>query len=48
MKWDNCNKTYENFYDIAIDINSILKLKKGWKIQFTEEGERKNNEYKKK
>ena len=46
MKWDNCYKTYENFYVIEIDINSILKLKKGWKIQFTEEGERKYNYYK--
>lgn len=45
-EWDNCNKTYENFYDIVIDINSILKLKKGWKILFTKEGERKYNYYK--
>ena len=45
-EWDNCNKVYEKFYDIVIDINSILKLKNGWKIHFTEEGENKYNEYK--
>jgi hypothetical protein len=26
-EWDNCNNTYGNFYDIAINLNSILKLK---------------------
>ena len=36
----------ENFYDIIIDINSILAINDGWKIEFTEEGKKKYDEFK--
>ena len=36
----------EDFYDIIIDVNSILNLKKGWKIYMTESGLKKYIEYK--
>ena len=36
----------ENFYDIIIDINSILNINKGWNIEMTKEGFKKYNEYK--
>ena len=39
-------KKFENFYDIIIDINSILKLKLGWPIEITPQGESKYNEFK--
>ena len=40
------NKKFENFYDIIIDINSILKLKIGWNIEMTDNGIIKYNKYK--
>ena len=36
----------EEFYDIIIDINSILALREGWKIEFTEKGKEKYDNYK--
>jgi len=36
----------ENFYDIIIDINSIININKGWNIEMTEEGLKKYNDYK--
>lgn len=35
-----------DFYDVIIDINSILNLKEGWKIKMTPEGEKKYEEFK--
>lgn len=46
-EWETCKKkNYANFYDIIVNINSILKLKDGWGIEMTEEGEKKYEEYK--
>ena len=39
-------RDFANFYDIVIDIDSILKLKKGWNIEISEEGFRKYTEFK--
>ena len=36
----------EDFYDIIIDINSIININKGWNIFMTKEGEEKYLEYK--
>jgi len=36
----------ENFYDIIIDINSIININKGWNIFMTKEGEEKYLKYK--
>ena len=43
----NCiNAKQENFYDIIIDINSIININKGWNIFMTKEGEEKYLKYK--
>ena len=36
----------EDFYDIIIDINSIININKGWNILMTREGEQKYLKYK--
>ena len=36
----------EDFYDIIIDINSILAINDGWNIKFTEKGRKKYDDYK--
>ena len=36
----------KDFYDIIIDVNSIISLNNGWKIEFTENGLKKYNEFK--
>ena len=41
------NKPLEDFYDIIIDINSVRRVStEGWKVEFTENGLEKYNEYK--
>ena len=46
-EWETSKKkNYDNFYDVIIDISSILKLKKGWPIEMSSEGEKKYNEFK--
>ena len=41
------NKPLEDFYDIIIDINSVRRVStEGWKVEFTEKGLEKYNEYK--
>ena len=46
-EWETSKKkNYGNFYDIVVDINSILKLKKGWEVEMTSEGEQKYDEFK--
>jgi hypothetical protein len=47
-EWDSSKQKIENFYDIIIDINSILKVKDGWKIEMSPEGEKKYEEFKEK
>ena len=43
------NPTFEDFYDIIIDINSIKKVnREGWKVKFNEKGLEKYNKYKEK
>ena len=36
----------KDFYDVIIDVNSIIGLNDGWKIEFTEDGLKKYNEFK--
>ena len=36
----------KDFYDIIIDVNSLIGLNEGWKIEFTEDGLKKYNEFK--
>ena len=45
-EWRFIKEKVENFYDIIININSILKVKKGWEIEMTKEGENKYEEFK--
>ena len=45
-EWKFSKEKVENFYDIIININSILKVKKGWEIEMTKEGENKYEEFK--
>ena len=45
-EWDSSKQKATKFYDIIININSILKVKEGWEIEMTEEGERKYEEFK--
>ena len=40
------NVKEEDFYDIIIDINSILSINEGWNIKFTEKGKNKYEKYK--
>ena len=40
-KWNLTKERIENFYDVIIDINSILNLKEGWKVEMTEKGAKK-------
>ena len=42
------NKKREEFYDVIININSIVGLKKGWEIKMNEKGLEKYNAYKNK
>ena len=39
-------KNYGNFYDIVVDISSIPKLKEGWEIEMSTEGQKKYEEFK--
>ena len=45
-EWKFTKEKVVNFYDIIININSILKVKKGWEIEMTKEGEKKYEEFK--
>jgi len=45
-EWNLTKETIEKFYDVIIDINSILKLKEGWEVEMTEEGEKKYEDFK--
>ena len=45
-EWKFSKEKVEKFYDIIININSILKVKKGWEIEMTKEGENKYEEFK--
>jgi hypothetical protein len=45
-EWNFSKKKPTQFYDIIINVNSILKVKDGWEIEMTEEGEKKYEEFK--
>ena len=45
-EWNFSKKKPTQFYDIIINVNSILKVKDGWEIEMTEEGERKYEDFK--
>ena len=45
-EWNFSKKKATQFYDIIINVNSILKVKDGWEIEMTEEGEKKYEEFK--
>ena len=42
------HKTFEDFYDVIIDIKSIKDINKGWNIKMNKNGEMRFNEYKNK
>ena len=44
-EWKCSKEKVENFYDIIININSILKVKTGWEIEMSEEGEKKYEQF---
>ena len=46
-EWKRTKENIENFYDIIVDIDSVLKIKKGWKIEMTSAGKKKYEEFKK-
>ena len=46
-EWERTKENIENFYDIIVDIDSVLKIKKGWKIEMTPRGKKKYEEFKK-
>ena len=46
-EWERTKENIENFYDIIVDIDSVLKIKKGWKIEMTPTGKKKYEEFKK-
>ena len=45
-EWELVKEKIEKFYDVIIDINSILNLKEGWEVEMTKEGENKYDEFK--
>lgn len=45
-EWELVKEKIEKFYDVIIDINSILNLKEGWEVEMTKEGESKYDEFK--
>ncbi len=45
-EWNLSKEKIENFYDVIIDINSILNLKEGWKVEMTERGAKKYEDFK--
>jgi len=45
-EWEDVKqKKLENFYDIIIDVNSVLKLENGWEIEMEEDGKKKYEKY---